>query len=183
MPDSQPLLIATLPPTRAQRWTAVVVSVLLFAVFLLVLRFAHVQLAKVDAFIPVVAAVMFLNDSIAATLLFAQFAILRSRALLVLANGYLFTALTIIPYALTFPDTFAPRGILGACEPVMTLEFISISAFVRRKFEGLTTTTDVVVSCMSTVTALPFTRIHPSGWMSPASMSTSAHEKMPFAST
>src|SRR5262249_37768024 len=50
---------------------------------------------------------------ITATLLFAQFSMLRSRALLILANGYLFTALTIIPYALTFPGAFAPTGLLG----------------------------------------------------------------------
>ena len=31
-----------------------------------------------------------------------------------LANGYLFTALIAIPYALTFPGSFAPKGLLGA---------------------------------------------------------------------
>src|SRR5262245_28833332 len=73
---------------------AVVTLVLLFVLFLLALWFAPIPLAKVDAFIPIVVTVMFLTDSITATLLFAQFSMLRSRALLVLANGYLFTALT-----------------------------------------------------------------------------------------
>jgi signal transduction histidine kinase len=86
----------------------------LVVLFLLALWFARVPLAKVDTFIPIVATLMFVNDSITATLLFAQFVILRSRAILVLANGYLFTALTIIPYALTFPGAFAPTGLLGA---------------------------------------------------------------------
>jgi signal transduction histidine kinase len=45
--------------------------------------------------------------------LFAQFSILRSRALLVIANGYLFTALVAIPWMLTFPGVFAPSGVLG----------------------------------------------------------------------
>jgi hypothetical protein len=46
--------------------------------------------------------------------LFSQFSIIRSRALLGLANGYLFTALIVIPHALTFPGAFAPTGLLGA---------------------------------------------------------------------
>src|SRR5262245_44450638 len=114
MPDSQiPSLVATLPPTREQTWAALVISVLLIVLFLLALWFAPVQLNRVDSFIPMVATVMLLTDSITATLLFAQFSMLRSRALLVLANGYLFTALTIIPYALTFPGAFAQTGLFG----------------------------------------------------------------------
>jgi signal transduction histidine kinase len=54
------------------------------------------------------------NDSITAVLLFAQFSILRSRALLAIASGYLFTALIVIPWMLTFPGVFAPGGLLGA---------------------------------------------------------------------
>jgi signal transduction histidine kinase len=46
--------------------------------------------------------------------LFNQFAVTASRALLVLANGYLFSALIVIPHALTFPGAFAPKGLLGA---------------------------------------------------------------------
>jgi hypothetical protein len=34
--------------------------------------------------------------------------------LLVLACGYLFTALIVVPYALTFPGAFSPSGLLGA---------------------------------------------------------------------
>jgi signal transduction histidine kinase len=51
---------------------------------------------------------------ITAVLLFAQFSILRSSALLVIANGYLFTALVVIPWMLTFPGAFTPGGLLGA---------------------------------------------------------------------
>jgi PAS domain S-box-containing protein len=47
-------------------------------------------------------------------LLFSQFAVLRSRALLLLASGYLFTAPTALIHALTFPGLFAPNGLLGA---------------------------------------------------------------------
>jgi signal transduction histidine kinase len=57
---------------------------------------------------------MFVSDLITAVLLFAQFSILRSHALLAIASGYLFTALMIIPWMLTFPGVFMPGGLLGA---------------------------------------------------------------------
>src|SRR5260370_41184391 len=57
---------------------------------------------------------MFVTDLIPAVLLFAQFSILRSRALLAIASGYLFAALMLIPWMLTFPDVFTPGGLLGA---------------------------------------------------------------------
>jgi signal transduction histidine kinase len=57
---------------------------------------------------------LLLGDVLTATLLYGQAAVLRSRALLTLATGYLFTGLIIIPHGLTFPDAFAPTGLLGA---------------------------------------------------------------------
>src|SRR5262249_37676830 len=35
-------------------------------------------------------------------------------ALLIIANGYLFAALIVIPFSLTFPGAFSPTGLLGA---------------------------------------------------------------------
>ena len=64
----------------------------------------------VAAFVPAYATAMFVCDSITAILLFAQFSILRSRAILVIASGYLFTALILIPWILTFPGVFVPTG-------------------------------------------------------------------------
>jgi len=55
-----------------------------------------------------------INDLITAILLFGQFGILRSRALLVLASGYLLTAFMAVAHALTFPGLFSPTGLLGA---------------------------------------------------------------------
>ena len=112
MPDSQqPLLISAPPPSRAQTQAALIVASLLLA---LSLPFGRVHLGQLNAFLPIVATVMFLTDSITAMLLFGQFSVLRSRALLVLANGYLFTALIVVFYALTFPGAFTPTGLLGA---------------------------------------------------------------------
>ncbi|HVZ54073.1 MAG TPA: MASE4 domain-containing protein [Pseudolabrys sp.] len=65
-------------------------------------------------FIPNLNATIAVTDLVTALLLFAQFSIYRSRALLVLAGGYLFSAFIVIPHALTFPGAFSPTGLLGA---------------------------------------------------------------------
>jgi len=95
--EQQPILLSTLPPSRGQERVALVAALLLLAVFLVTVPFAHVQLGRIDGFIPIVATVMFLNDTITSALLFAQFAVLRSRPLLVLASGFLFTGLLMLP--------------------------------------------------------------------------------------
>jgi hypothetical protein len=57
---------------------------------------------------------IFVADLVTAVLLFSQSSIVASRGVLVLANGYLFSALIVIAHALTFPGAFAPKGLLGA---------------------------------------------------------------------
>jgi signal transduction histidine kinase len=114
MPEHQPALISALPPTPAQKQAACAVAVFLLVAFLLALPFAHVSLPKVDAFVPIVASVMFLSDAMTAVLLFGQFSVLGSQALLVLASGYLFTSFVVVFYALTFPGAFSLTGLLGA---------------------------------------------------------------------
>jgi signal transduction histidine kinase len=112
--EEQPLLLATLPPDSKQKRLAIIVALLLLGTFAAAFPFRNIQLSRIDAFIPIVDAILLVGDSITAALLFAQFSLLRSRALLALAGGYLFTALIIIPHALTFPGTFSPTGLLGA---------------------------------------------------------------------
>jgi PAS domain S-box-containing protein len=90
--------------------------VLFLAVAFLIIAgpLSTLQLPRIPAFIPAYATAMFVIDSITASLLFTHFSILRSRALLVLASGYLFNALIVVPWMLTFPGVFAPSGLLGA---------------------------------------------------------------------
>jgi signal transduction histidine kinase len=108
-------MLSSLPPGPAQKRLALaVVLVLLVAFFITVGPLSTAQLGRIDAFIPAYATAMFVNDSITAVLLFAQFSIFRSRALLAIASGYLFNALVVIPWMLTFPGVFAPSGLLGA---------------------------------------------------------------------
>jgi signal transduction histidine kinase len=87
---------------------------LLVAFFITAGPLSTIQLAPLYAFIPMYAVAFFVVDLITAVLLFAQFYILRLRALLVIAIGYLFNALIVIPWMLTFPGVFAPSGLLGA---------------------------------------------------------------------
>jgi PAS domain S-box-containing protein len=106
--------LLSLPPTHRQTRWAIAVGVCQVAALSLLAPFAKTQLAEIDAFIPAFAGVIFVTNLVTSVLLFSQFAICRLRALLVLACGYLFSALMIIPYTLTFPGAFSPTGLLGA---------------------------------------------------------------------
>jgi signal transduction histidine kinase len=114
-PEEQHFILSNLSPSLAQKRLALgVVLVMLVAFFITAGPLARVQLARIDAFVPAYAIAMLVIDSITAVLLYAQFSILRSRALLAISSGYLFTALMLIPWMLTFPGVFAPSGLLGA---------------------------------------------------------------------
>jgi PAS domain S-box-containing protein len=108
------IFLSTLPASRADRTAAAAVVGVSFILFVLSVPFAGVPLTPVPAFVASYQSALTINDIITAVLLFSQFAVLRSRALLLLATGYLFTAAAAIVHALTFPGLFAPTGLLGA---------------------------------------------------------------------
>ncbi|TMJ01436.1 MAG: GHKL domain-containing protein [Alphaproteobacteria bacterium] len=103
-----------LPPTPGQTRCALAVAAVVLAGFAAVVPIAGRPLAELNAFFPSLDAIVLVSDLITAVLLYAQFSISRSRALLALATGYLFTALIVIPHALTFAGAFSPAGLLGA---------------------------------------------------------------------
>src|SRR5258708_37766531 len=108
------IFLSTMPATGRDRTAAasiVAVSALLFAC---AVPFAGVPLVPVPAFVASYQSALAINDLITAVLLFSQFGVSRSRALLLLASGYLFTAIAAMVHALTFPGLFAPGGVLGA---------------------------------------------------------------------
>ena len=112
--SAQPMVLAALTPTRGQQGLALFAALLLTVTFLFAMIFAGIHLPAIPTFIPIVVTITVINDVITAALLFAQFSVVRSRALLALACGYLLTGLLLIPYALTFPLTFSQTGLLGA---------------------------------------------------------------------
>ncbi len=114
-PEERNFILSSLSPSLAQKRLALGIVLFLTIAFLINAGpLSAIQLAPINAFIPIYATAMFVIDSITAVLLFAHFSILRSRALLVLSTGYLFTALIVVPWMLTFPGVFAPSGLLGA---------------------------------------------------------------------
>jgi hypothetical protein len=82
-PEGQDFTIASLTPSPAQRRLALAVVLALMAAFGVTAGpLSTVPLPRIDAFVPMYVAAMFVCDSITAVLLFAQFSILRSHALL-----------------------------------------------------------------------------------------------------
>jgi len=114
MGDERNIFLSTMPASRGDRKAALVVVGISVALFACAAPFAGVPLTPVPAFVASYQSALATNDVITAVLLFSQFAISRSRALLLLASGYLFTAMAAIVHALTFPDLFVPGGLLSA---------------------------------------------------------------------
>src|SRR5262245_56444108 len=114
MGDERYIFLSTMPATRRDRMAALTVVGVSAVLFVCAVPFAGVPLPPVPAFVASYQSALALNDLITAVLLFSQFAISRSRALLLLASGYLFTATAAVAHALTFPGLFAPGGLLGA---------------------------------------------------------------------
>jgi signal transduction histidine kinase len=115
VPEEQRFILTSASPSRGQKRLALGVMLAFFgAVLILAGELSNIQLGRIDAFVPAYGTAVFVNDLITAVLLFNQFAIMRSRALLAIASGYLFTALIVIPWMLTFPGVFTPGGLLGA---------------------------------------------------------------------
>jgi signal transduction histidine kinase len=106
--------LSTLPAQAGDRRLALAVVIISVTIFIAATPFAKVRLAPVIAFIPIYQSALVVCDLITVILLFGQFAFLRSRALLVLASGYLFTGLMASMHLLTFPGLFSPSGLLGA---------------------------------------------------------------------
>ncbi len=121
-PDVRQFILSSLPPSTAQKRLALVVVLgILAVVFIVTGPLSHLRTSPVPAFLPIYVTTMIATDSITAILLFTQFVILRSRAVLVIAIGYAFAALVLIPYLLTFPGLFGTAGVIDG--PLSTAWF------------------------------------------------------------
>ena len=124
VPEEPSIFSSSLSPSPWQKRLALVVVLVILVVALIVTGpLSGINLAPVPAFVAGYTVAMFVNDSLTATLLFCQFSILRSRALLVVASGYVFTALILIPWLLAFPGVFAPTGLIGGMQSTSWLFF------------------------------------------------------------
>jgi signal transduction histidine kinase/CheY-like chemotaxis protein/HPt (histidine-containing phosphotransfer) domain-containing protein len=106
--------LSNTPATPGQRRFAAAFVLISAALFVAAAPFAKTPLAPMAAFIPAYESALVVCDLVTAAMLFAQLNYFGSRAHLVLACGYLFTAIVAFVHALTFPGLFAPGGLLGA---------------------------------------------------------------------
>jgi signal transduction histidine kinase len=108
--SGDPMFLSSTGPAGAQRRLAQAVVLVSMLFCLALAPFARTPLAPVPAFLPIYQTALVVCDLITTVLLFGQFAITRSRAVLVLGAGYLFGALMAVAHALSFPGLFAPGG-------------------------------------------------------------------------
>jgi diguanylate cyclase (GGDEF)-like protein len=108
----------TIHPTKSPNPLAAqlpaVVGLCSLLTLLAAVPFAKTPLPVVPGFIPVYEAALIVNDLITSVLLFGQCVISRSRAVGILASGYLYTAATAFLHMLSFPGLFSSTGLLGA---------------------------------------------------------------------
>src|SRR3954470_20985134 len=111
--DELPIVVAFMPSTPRHRATAVGVVVAVTAAAALIAPFASIQVNRIDSFVPVLQTVLSAADLLTAILLFAQYSVQPHRALLVVASGYLLSASFAFLQTLSFPNGYAPNGIIG----------------------------------------------------------------------
>ena len=132
-------VLSTLPPTRVQTRLALGVVLALVITFLAGAGpLSDVYPGRIAAFVPAYATAMFVSQTFTSVLLFAQFSIFRTRALLALSSGYLFTALVLIPWTLVkwrlLYSSFACADRLRVFERCRSQEFctrIAVEQFQR----------------------------------------------------
>jgi len=101
-------------PSRTEIRIAFAIGGLIGLILLVATPFQNIHVGAIPGLIPALDTGMLVCDLITAAILYAQATVYRSRALVVLASGYVLAGLLLIPWALTFPGAFSPNGLLGA---------------------------------------------------------------------
>jgi len=144
--DQPEISLVYLPPKPQQTWSALAGTAILLLGLAVLAPFAAQPLPQVNGFVPALDATTFVTDFITTVLLLAHFSITRSRALLALACGYLFSALIVVAHALSFPGAFSPTGNLGGSSQTTVRLYLiwhlglpaALFAYVRLKDEDRT---------------------------------------------
>ncbi|UGQ46387.1 ATP-binding protein [Massilia endophytica] len=93
---------------------ALIIVAVSLGMFIALIPFASTPLSAAPWFIPLHQPVLVINDLITMTLLLGYFYLVRKRCILILACGYLYSAVMATVHLLSFPGVFAPTGLLGA---------------------------------------------------------------------
>ena len=104
---------SALPTARQRAWAVAAGGAVLLATAI-IMPLGALPLPQVDGFIPASEAVLVICDLVIASLLYSHARALGLKSMMLLASGFLFDGLIIVPHALTFPGAFAPDGLLGA---------------------------------------------------------------------
>jgi PAS domain S-box-containing protein len=112
--DERAIGLSVRPATNGDRRVALVIAIAAAISFAVVVPFARVPLSPLPAIGASFQSALAISDVITAILLFTQFAMLRSRALLLLAGGYLFTAGAAVIHAVTIRGLFAASGLFDS---------------------------------------------------------------------
>jgi signal transduction histidine kinase len=123
-------VLSSLPPSQAQKRLALAVVLAMLITFLVVQGPpSRIQLGHFPAFVPAYTMAIVLSNTITTVLLFSQFSIFQTRALLIISSGYLFTALMPIPWMLMFPGVFVPEVLIGGLQSRAYLYFFWHAGF------------------------------------------------------
>jgi signal transduction histidine kinase len=106
--------LSNLPATPRARRLALGVVLLSVLAFAAAAPFAKLKLAPLPPFLPGYQSALIIVEVLTAVLLFGQFIAVGSRALLLLAAAFLFSALMAAAHLASFPGLFSPSGLLGA---------------------------------------------------------------------
>jgi len=107
-------LLSTLPAGPSARRTALGVVLISSVVFVAALPFARQPLLPLPPFLPMYQSALVIIELLTAVVLFGQYRSMPSRAVLVLAAGFLFNALMAAAHLASFPGLFRPGGLLGS---------------------------------------------------------------------
>jgi signal transduction histidine kinase len=113
------------PPGRGEIHVGLAITALVYLALAASFSVRDVQVGAIPGFIPAVNSAMLVCDLITAATLYTHAAVFRSRALMILASGYLLAGLMVIPWALTYPGVFSAAGLLGA--GINTTGWIAVS--------------------------------------------------------
>lgn len=109
-PGGHSFLLSTSAPTRQHCGFALAVMLVQILALAATAPFARLALPHTEIFLPAYAAAAFVVELVTAALFLSLFSVQRSPAILILAAGYLFSGLLVVPWALTFPGVFEGLG-------------------------------------------------------------------------
>jgi signal transduction histidine kinase len=130
VPSEEQFVFSNLSPGPVQKRLALAIVLSLLVLFFVVAGpLSGIKLREIQAFVALYGAAMLVLDLITAVLLFAQFFILRSAAVLVIASGYFFTALLVSAWVPSFPGVFAADGLIGGLQTTSWLYVVWHTGF------------------------------------------------------